>query len=248
MGIHRDCEESFPGRYEFCYRFHQYLANRLWNPGMSHEKLTPSSPERALASYSRAFLLLNTLTSTLSITSPPTTANGKLSLTYFTQYRELWRWVARLLWRAIVLSSRQIDIRKDQSIPGNEPSIWAWFTVYNKLSAYWPPTFLCSQRSTISVLQLRAYTLRYGLPSHPTDSKQKAQGREWLNTARIVVNDYRAILNASTTFPKAGERNTKVEDFVDLCVGVWQAAGALGENAGWLVDVGHYHHISTVSF
>jgi hypothetical protein len=28
-----------------------------------------------------------------------------------------------------------------------------------------------------------------------------------------------------------------VEDFVDLCVAVWEAAGSVGEAAGWVIDV-----------
>lgn len=29
----------------------------------------------------------------------------------------------------------------------------------------------------------------------------------------------------------------KVEDFVDLCVAVWEASGAVGDHAGWVIDV-----------
>ncbi|KAL0066998.1 hypothetical protein AAF712_005987 [Marasmius tenuissimus] len=58
-----------------------------------------------------------------------------------------------------------------------------------------------------------------------------------MHTARSVIQEYRAILNVSTTFPKAGERNHKVEDFVDLCVAVWEASGGVGEYTGWVLDV-----------
>jgi len=45
------------------------------------------------------------------------------------------------------------------------------------------------------------------------------------------------ILSSSTNFPRAGEHNVKVEEFVDFCVAVWEAAGGVGEHAGWIIDV-----------
>lgn len=45
------------------------------------------------------------------------------------------------------------------------------------------------------------------------------------------------MLNVSTKFPRAGERNVLVEEFVDLCVATWEASGAVGEHAGWVLDV-----------
>ncbi len=57
------------------------------------------------------------------------------------------------------------------------------------------------------------------------------------------MQEYRAILSVSTSFPKAGERNTKVEDLVDLSVAVWEADGAVGEYAGWVIDVRTYRPV-----
>ena len=45
------------------------------------------------------------------------------------------------------------------------------------------------------------------------------------------------MLNVSTKFPRAGERNVLVEELADLCVATWEASGAVGEHAGWVLDV-----------
>lgn len=45
------------------------------------------------------------------------------------------------------------------------------------------------------------------------------------------------MLNVSTKFPRAGERNILVEEFVDLCVAIWEASGVKGEHIGWVIDV-----------
>ena len=45
------------------------------------------------------------------------------------------------------------------------------------------------------------------------------------------------MLNVSTMFPRAGERNVLVEEFIDLCVATWEASGAVGEHVGWVLDV-----------
>jgi len=56
--------------------------------------------------------------------------------------------------------------------------------------------------------------------------------------ARRAIQDYRDILNASTRFPRAGERNDKVEELTDLCVAVWEAGGSKSGDAPWVLDVG----------
>ncbi|KAG5338199.1 hypothetical protein C0989_008017 [Termitomyces sp. Mn162] len=202
--------------------------------GMSHEKLSPSNPQVALNAYGTALPLLeslgNMLSDQTSAASTPTLAtNSKV----FTHQRELWRWVERLLWRAIVVSA---------TIAGPTTTcedVWTWFHHYSACSIHWPATFCTWHRSTISALHLRAVILRH----HPIHASQPilptvgSEEKQWLHTARTVVNDYRAILDACTSFPRAGERNVRVEDFVDLCVGVWEADGADSEDAGWVIDI-----------
>ncbi|KAJ7577917.1 hypothetical protein C8J56DRAFT_969997 [Mycena floridula] len=203
--------------------------------GMSHEKL--GDPNVALRSYSAAFPLLKLAETEIgTIVSPM--PSGKIDFTSYTRFRELWRWVERLLWRAIVLASQTFDIHhdhRDAECPESD-SLWTWLTHYSACSAYWPSNFRTAHRSTISVLYLRALVLRYALPpANPTTELVKPP--PWLHTARSIIQDYRAILSVCTRFPKAGERNVKVEDFVDLCVAIWEASGAVGAYTGWVLDV-----------
>ncbi|KAF9267127.1 hypothetical protein L218DRAFT_720524 [Marasmius fiardii PR-910] len=208
--------------------------------GMAHEKLHPSNPQRALDTYAAAFPILTIIESELVSVAP--TSYGKIDFSSFTRFREVWRWVERLLWRAIVLASRLLNIHHDHKQINQcklNDSIWTWLDHYSSCSVYWPSNFRTSHRSTISVLYLRALVLRHST-SHPvlhTSILEPPQPPSWMHTARSVVQEYRAILSVSTNFPRAGERNHKVEDFVDLCVGVWEASGAVGDYTGWVLDV-----------
>lgn len=209
---------------------------------MSLEQLSPLSPKAALKSYNTALPLLTTALSELKLS---------ISVDYalFTQLHELWRWVERLIWRGVVLSAQS---HQDDSGEQEGELLWAWLDHYTKCSTYWPATFRTAHRSTISTLYLRALVLRYSGPSSASlppfkeeddstikngNGKRLQQQQPWVHTARGVVQDYRAILSASTQFPRAGERNTRVEEFVDLCVAVWEASGGVGEHTGWVIDV-----------
>ncbi|KAF5376499.1 hypothetical protein D9615_008660 [Tricholomella constricta] len=199
--------------------------------GMSHEKLAPNDPQAALKAYGTSVPLLSMLEAVLTdhhiLTSPASNTKA------FLQHRELWRWVERLLWRAIIVSARIADDGSGL----HEMGVWPWLRQYSTWSRFWPATFRTAHRSTVSVLYLRAFILRHHPVHADSTSGTREKGQVWLPTARTVVKDYRAILSASTKFPHAGERNVRVEDFVDLCMGVWEAGGLGGEGAGWVLDV-----------
>ncbi|KAK1228134.1 hypothetical protein PQX77_008817 [Marasmius sp. AFHP31] len=218
--------------------------------GMANEKLYPTDPQKSLDIYAASFPILTIIESELvspTNTNPTPSSGGKIDFTSFTQFREVWRWVERLLWRAIVLGARILDIHHSHEHGhGNaegcrkNDSIWTWLGHYTSCSVYWPSSFRTAHRATISVLYLRALVLRYSpSPSSPSSpsSITPSPPPPWMHTARSVIQEYRAILSVSTTFPKAGERNRKVEDFVDLCVSVWEASGGVGEYTGWVLDV-----------
>ncbi|KAJ3986517.1 hypothetical protein F5890DRAFT_984310 [Lentinula detonsa] len=209
--------------------------------GMSHEKLFPDKPRKALETYSAAFPLLTIVETELASTfAPVLTSTGKIDFSSFTRFREVWRWVERLLWRAIVLSSRIFNVHHDHKVTScrESDSLWTWLEHYSSCSVYWPSNFRTSHRSTISVIYLRALVLRHGSEtSLPALVGTARKSPHWMNTARSVIQEYRAILNVSTKFPKAGERNHKVEDFAEQCVAVWEASGAVGEYGGWVLDV-----------
>src|SRR5882762_4112238 len=78
--------------------------------GMVHEKLMPADSHKILSIYLTAVFELPTLEAEIARMSPPnpTLASGDFHNRFFAafaRYRELWRWVERLLWRAIIIAS-----------------------------------------------------------------------------------------------------------------------------------------------
>ena len=210
--------------------------------GMSHECITPDDPQKALDTYLTALPLVSSaiadIPPSMAVQPAPIAHGGSAAdNTSFGRYRELWRWVERLLRRAIILASRLCDVRT--SAYGT--SIWSLLERYHSCSAHWPPPFRPAQRSTIAVLHLRAFILRAEIsPSTsaiPVSRAGVEKPHRWISAARSVIQEYRAILSVNTQFPRAGERNVQVEDLVDLSVAVWEADGAVGEYAGWVIDV-----------
>ncbi|TRM66755.1 hypothetical protein BD626DRAFT_483705 [Schizophyllum amplum] len=207
--------------------------------GMAYESLHPGDHRSAIQQYAEALPLLSLIKSELTISSTPS-STGAIDFSSFTRYRELWRWVDRLLWRAIVLVARCCDVlNDDMTLP---ESLWTWLNHYSAVSAFWPPDFHSEHRSTICVLYLRSLVLKHGQTSNestnlPSTSAPGTKPPPWVHIARVVIQEYHAILTASSKFPRAGERNTRVEDFVDLCVAVWETSGAYGDHAGWVIDI-----------
>ena len=212
--------ESISSLYSRCH-----LPIRL---GMCHEKLHPEDQELAIQAYATAIPLLNVIEFEI-----PRTLTAPASPSSFSLFRELWRWVERLMFRAITLLART------RHLDDQEGLIWNLFTRYESCSTHWPPTFRTSHRSIIAVLHLRALIIRFRAPSQatPSPSLQPEKPPQWLNTARSIINQYRTILDKCTHFPKAGERNVKVEDLVDISVAVWEASGAIAGRAQWVIDV-----------
>lgn len=200
---------------------------------MCHEKLQPHNPELAIQAYVSAIPLLIIIEKEI-----PRSLSPYASPSSFAQYRELWRWVERLMFRAITLLARTRHLDHHQGL------VWNFFTHYNSCSIHWPPTFRASHRSIIAVLHLRALVIGFSpTTSSPSESEQPLQ---WSNTARSIITEYRTILDKTTHFPRAGERNVKVEDLVDLSVAVWEASGATADGAQWFIDVS-YSFTSTSS-
>ncbi|KAI0065171.1 hypothetical protein BV25DRAFT_1798883 [Artomyces pyxidatus] len=217
--------------------------------GMSYEKLTPSEQSKILTIYLTAVMSLPTIEADISRTSPPNPSQvsgsgpGRLVLASFTRYRELWRWVERLLRRAIIVAARTCALGSAE-----EPVLWALFAHYQSCSAHWPPTFRADHRSTISALHIRALVERSYLPGSPPlpastqsfsggGSPETRRTMTWLPAVRRAIRDYRDILSASTHFPRAGKRNVKVEELVDLCMAAWEASGSSAEQAAWVMDI-----------
>ena len=202
--------------------------------GMSYESVHPDDPDKALSAYLLAIPIIANAVEEIPASVPLTNAVSAGSDTSsFARYRELWRWTERVLRRGIILAARTCNVVCTDDL---SKSLWQMFEQYHTCSAHWPPSFRSEQRSTIAVLYLRALIVR--ARAAPTPKPGADRTHRWISTARSVVQEYRAILTASTAFPKAGERNVKVEDLVDLSVAAWEADGAVGEYAGWVIDVG----------
>lgn len=215
---------------------------------MSHEKLSSDDPRPAFAAYLKARPIIAAVTAEIPA-SVPTRPSPSGKETYdsstFSRYRELWRWVERLLRRAIILAGRIVDLRREDE---QQAAMWGLFDHYQTCGTHWPATFRPEQRSVISVLHLRALVLRAQIASSSTALSQidAEKPHRWISTARSVIQAYRTILSVTTRFPRAGQRNVRVEDLVDLSVAIWEADGAVGEYAGWVIDVNHIlaHRIS----
>lgn len=212
---------------------------------MALEKISPTDTSTILSVYLTATQALPAIEGNVSLSVPRNSLHSPSSDTIqvinpsFTKYRELWRWVERLLRRAIIAASRTCSLNGEQ-----ESVLWSLFSQYQTCSTYWPQTFRANHRSTVAVLFIRALVLRarieellplglhaYFRPSNP-DVPVTAS-----TVARRAIQDYRDILNASTRFPKAGEGNVKVEELTDLCVAVWEAGGSKCGDAAWVMDV-----------
>lgn len=199
---------------------------------MSLERLSPQEPQKALATYIRAVPLINAVLPEIqrTVTTPSPQVVNPSSIS-FARFRELWRWAERVLRRAIILTAQSADPIAEDTQTG---SFWTLQGLYRGCSAHWPATFRPELRSTIATVHLRAFVLRAQLL--PSDAL-RAKAPRWISTARSVLQELRALLSVCTRFPRAGESNVRVEDFVDLCVAVWEADGAVGEYAGWAIDV-----------
>jgi hypothetical protein len=191
---------------------------------MSCEKLHSSDLQGPLDIYLSASILINTLESEIPRTVPTA---GSLSSqpSSYTQYLELWRWVERLLWRTIVIAVR---------ISTDGPTLSALFRQYFACSSHWIPSFRPQHRSTISTLYLHFVIAQANAARSPGSDTNTPS---WLPEARSVIQEYKSVLDFSTKFPRAGERNVLIEEFIDLCVATWETSGAVGEHVGWVIDV-----------
>ena len=213
---------------------------------MSLEKIKPADTSIILSVYLSGTQALPTIESNISQSLPvnplpaQSSGTGHINNPYFTRYRELWRWVECLLRRAIMAASRTCSLSDEQ-----ESALWTLFSRYQTCSTYWPPTFRAKHRSTVAVLFIRALVLRSRITRQPSPGLHtyfrpaNSDVAVTVSTvARRAIQDYRDILNASTRFPRAGERNDKVEELTDLCVAVWEAGGSKSGDAAWVSDVG----------
>ena len=59
----------------------------------------------------------------------------------------------------------------------------------------------------------------------------------WYCECHSIADEYRRILDAVTKFPRAGEHNVLVSDFVEMCVAIWERGGSDESQTEWVIDV-----------
>ena len=69
----------------------------------------------------------------------------------------------------------------------------------------------------------------------------------WVTEARTLVEAYRVVLADCTNFPKAGDRNRKVEEYCDGLVAVWERIGLDGMDSRWVIDVSSFELLALLS-
>ncbi|KAG9047132.1 hypothetical protein FS837_002963 [Tulasnella sp. UAMH 9824] len=184
--------------------------------GMAYER--SMNWKSALASYDSGITLLDRLA--ISRTTP----QGKTKIELFTKYRELWRWAERTLRGAVILSARASSMTETLR----------YLRLYSIYSYHWPSTFRPYCRSAIYTLHMRALCLTPpGIePREPSALSKQA----WRDEARRLASEMKVLLENITEFPRAGEVNHRVLDFVDLCVAAWEKGGFDETDAGWVID------------
>ncbi|KAG9019248.1 hypothetical protein FRB90_004810 [Tulasnella sp. 427] len=172
----------------------------------------------ALASYDSGISLLDRLA--ISRTTP----QGKTKIELFTKYRELWRWAERILRGAVIISARANSISETLR----------YLRLYSIYSYHWPSSFKPHCRSAIYTLHMRALSLNPpGLVSQDPSALSK---QAWRDEGRRLASEMKVLLENITEFPRAGEVNHRVLDFVDLCVAVWEKGGSDETDASWVID------------
>lgn len=179
---------------------------------LGHEK-------EALDDYEAAMPLLRNLRATHVASSDRPQEDPS-----FVKYRELWRWAERLLWRASCLSAKYQSIEQSFAI----------FRVYAAHAQYFPPTFRPNHRHTVTMLHLHA--LFATSPGSPLTLPHQTK-LSWITEARTLLGEYRLVLASTTRFPRAGERNVKVEEYCDAIMAVWERGGSKGSDSQWAIDV-----------
>ncbi|KAF8321268.1 hypothetical protein DL93DRAFT_2052034 [Clavulina sp. PMI_390] len=209
---------------------------------MSQESLNHVSD--ALKAYDAGAKLIETLglipSSHGSIST--TAKSEKSDAASFRDQRELWRWVERLLRRRAIVASQRLPV--EVALP--------YLKIYRDYAYRWPPTFRPIGAAAVFSLYLRGLCLAppfprptslsisnsTSLPSPTSGSVVAARRKTWYQDAHECAEQLQKTLEASTVFPRAGEVNWDVNDFVDLCMGIWERGGCDEQEAEWIIDVG----------
>ncbi|KAJ9108884.1 hypothetical protein QFC21_000205 [Naganishia friedmannii] len=217
--------------------------------GLSVELATGvSGSDHAQACYIEAIRLYSDLPSLViplanSFLVRETPLEGSaLNNSAFTSLREAHRWISRALCRGSVLAARQPHV--DVTL--------RFVRSYHAIAQLWPSTFRPSQRSFMLKLYLSA--LHNSYISHP--SSRASPGFQWFvfpmpstilpngtvaqlwsREAVAAMEQGRILLGQVTEFPKAGNINWRVVEFMQACVRLWERSGYQQSEASQAIKV-----------
>ncbi|OXH60419.1 hypothetical protein J002_01880, partial [Cryptococcus neoformans] len=166
--------------------------------GLCYELSSTPSPALALQSY----------LATVPLFQSVTTANPS-----FDAYREAYRFLATALFRATILSARRPPETGSQTL-----KILRTFHAY---SASWPASFRPVQRQKMLILYLRALYAAPFTPStllYPSPASSLSPRQQWEKEVSLALKNGQALLEQSTTFPRAGAVNHPVVLFSQLAI------------------------------
>lgn len=108
----------------------------------------------------------------------------------------------------------------------------------------WSPGFRPHGCRTALSLQLRAlclhppFTPPTSLSINNNSTRSISSSRTtWHRDAQDCARYYQKVLESHITFPRAGERNDVVNDFVDMCMAIWERGGCMESEAPWVTEV-----------
>jgi hypothetical protein len=210
---------------------------------MSRESLNQISA--ALQAYDAGLRLIESL-DLLAVAAK----DEKTPSAAFKEYRELWRWVERLLRRRCVIASRRLCVTLcfvwRYLLISNSPVDGAisYLNTYRNYALKWSPGFRPYGCGTVLSLQLRALCLHPPFPPPTSLSINNNSARSisssrtaWHRDAQDCAQYYQKVLETHITFPRAGERNDVVNDFVDMCMAIWERGGCMESEAAWVTEV-----------
>ncbi len=217
--------------------------------GTSYE-LT-SAPQQALECYCAALTLLLQIPdfqrahafAFLSDTPPSTTQASPRTAPAFPAYRESLRWISTALCRGAVLSAR--GAQHDVTL--------RWLRDYHAFAHAWPASFRPRQRMFMLNLYMRALHAACPADRHalvPPEYQWSTQinlgetatgsaHQIWTREVRQAMQHGQELLAATTSFPRAGEVNGPVTDYIKGCVALWQKGGCSLTEGRTLSKVSH---------
>ncbi|WWC85911.1 uncharacterized protein L201_000781 [Kwoniella dendrophila CBS 6074] len=199
--------------------------------GLSYELAQNPDYSQAIQSYLLTIPLIQSLSQhnlplPAYLTSPSSAPKSP-----FDPQREIYRWISTALTRSSVLSAR-----KSQQNQQDSHLTLRILRTYHAFNSSWPATFRPIQRQRMLLLYLRALKFTYPssrqpppeprlLYSAPSNLSARAL---WSKEVIEAIHNGRALLQTTTSFPRAGSINRPVTDFTEICVALYSKSAELG--------------------